>query len=71
MFLRSLASCAIAAIGFAQPNTGMTASMDIAIIEQAKDVYWDTITSVINNLALPDFYEDKNHYLTGNRFELK
>jgi len=25
---------------------------------------------VVNNLELPDFYQDKNHYMTGNHFYL-
>lgn len=24
--------------------------------------------NVVNSLVIPDYYEDKNHYLTGNKF---
>ena len=44
--------------------------MDIDIISQAKDVYFDSMIRVLNNLQIPDFYQDKNHYMTGNSFQI-
>jgi hypothetical protein len=31
-------------------------------------VYFDSMIRVLNNLQIPDFYQDKNHYMTGNSF---
>jgi hypothetical protein len=50
--------------------TGMTASLDISVLEQAKDVYFDTIMEMINTVEIPDFDKDKNHYMEGNSFVL-
>jgi hypothetical protein len=68
MSFRTLTTSALAAVACAQVNTGMTASMDISIIEQAKDVYFDSIIQTINNLQLPDLEEDSHHYLKENSF---
>ncbi len=46
-------------------NDGLRASLDIAVIEQAKDVYMDTILKFLNNLELPDMGDSKD-YLHGN-----
>ena len=44
-------------------NTGLHASLDVAIIEQAKDVYMDKILEALNNLQLPDIVsEDGKSY---------
>jgi len=46
---------------------GLRASLDIAIVEQAKDVYWDFIQLFLNNLQLPDFSDSTNtDYLRKN-----
>ena len=44
---------------------GLRASLDISVIEQAKDVYMDTILKFLNNLQLPDLGDSKD-YLHGN-----
>ena len=49
----------------ATANTGVHASLDIAIVEQAKDIYMDVILKAINNLALPNIGDSKD-YLHGN-----
>ena len=50
---------------------GVKNSLDISVIEQAKDVYFDEIIKLINNLELPDIYlpDDKGYFL-DNRFVL-
>lgn len=53
----------------AQNNSGVKASLDVAILEQAKNVYMDTILNTLNNLALPDFGDSKD-YLHGNHIEV-
>ena len=51
--------------------SGVKNSLDIAVIEQAKDVYFDSIVKLINNLALPDIYlPDDKGYMLDNRFVL-
>ena len=57
--LGTLCSTAVSA------NTGFHASLDISVIEQAKNVYMDTILKFVNNLQLPDLGDDKD-YLRGN-----
>lgn len=51
---------------------GVKNSLDIGVIEQAKDVYFDTIVKLINNLALPDIHlpGDKG-YMIDNKFVLE
>ena len=51
--------------------SGVKNSLDISVIEQAKDVYFDEIIRLINNLELPDIYlPDDKGYMTGNKFIL-
>lgn len=35
-------------------KAGLKNSLDISVIEQAKDVYFDKILALVNNLNLPD-----------------
>ena len=44
-----LSACVLYSTVFAQTSTinGITASLDIAVIEQAKDVYFDKVIKVI------------------------
>jgi len=49
---------------------GLRASLDIAVIEQAKDVYMDTILKFLNNLQLPDMGDSKD-YLHGNHVSVQ
>ena len=51
--------------------SGIKNSLDISIVEQAKDVYFDEIIKLINNLELPDIYlPDDKGYMIGNKFVL-
>jgi len=60
----------VANIAFAQSTLtpGIKASMDIAVLEQAKDAYFDTVVQIINNLQIPDFEDSDGNYLRGNSF---
>ena len=52
-------------------SNGVKNSLDIAVIEQAKDVYFDEIVKLIDNLTLPDYYFDGNKgYMIENSFVL-
>ena len=39
-------------------NPGLTASLDIAVLQQAKDVYFDKILDIIRHVQIPDFAFD-------------
>ena len=53
-------------------HAGIKNSLDISVVEQAKDVYFDEIVKLINNLELPDFYlDDDKGYFLDNRFVLQ
>lgn len=47
---------------------GIKGSFDIAVLEQAKDVYFDKVVKLINNLTIPDFEDGDGNYLRGNNF---
>jgi hypothetical protein len=49
-------------------TAGIHAALDILVLEQAKDVYFDNIVSVINNLSIPDVEDSKGNYMRGNSF---
>jgi hypothetical protein len=49
-------------------ETGFVTSLDLAVLDQAKDTYWDKIITVLNGLEIPDFYQDKNDYMRDNHF---
>ena len=66
-----LALCAFASATFAQNSSGVHASMDISILEQAKDVYMNEILKFLNNLALPNIdSDDGKDYLHGNHISV-
>lgn len=52
-------------------KSGTNMGMAIAVIEQGKDAYFDSITKLINNVPLPDVYSpDGKGYMLENSFEL-
>ena len=63
-------ACFTAVTALQSTKSAFKASMDIDVINQAKDVYFDWIINTVNSLEIPDFYQDKNHYLKGNHFTL-
>jgi hypothetical protein len=50
-------------------NPGLTASLDIAVVEQAKDTYFDYIINEIRNLDMPDISFHDGH-LRKNSFTI-
>ena len=57
-------------LGLANSTTnGLTASLDIAVVEQAKDVYFDKIMQLIQSVQIPN-YDDGDIYLHDNSFTL-
>ena len=61
------ALAALATTAFGTNPTGIHASLDISVIEQAKDVYMQKIVETLNNLQLPDINsDDGKDYLHGN-----
>ena len=50
---------------------GIKNALDISVVEQAKDAYFDEIVKLINHLDLPDIYLDGDKgYMLGNQFVL-
>jgi hypothetical protein len=51
--------------------SGVKNSLAIDVIEQAKDVYFNKIVKMIDNVALPDVYlDDGKGYFIDNKFIL-
>jgi hypothetical protein len=52
-------------------KSGVKTGMAIAILEQGKDAYFDSIMNLINNVPLPDVYSpDGKGYMLENSFQL-
>jgi hypothetical protein len=51
-------------------RAGLKNSLDIAILEQAKDTYFDMILSLINDIELPDIEDADGNYLRDNSFQI-
>ena len=49
-------------------KAGLRTSLDIAVLQQAKDAYFDEILKLINNLTLPDVEDGQGNYLRDNTF---
>lgn len=73
MLTKVLTTALIVTGAFAQSNlkSGIKASLDISVLEQAKDVYFDNIVTLINNLKIPDFEDNDGNYMRGNSFVLE
>jgi len=52
------------------PGVGTTASLDIAVVDQAKDIYFNDILDLVRSIQIPDLVQDKNHGLWGNHFTI-
>lgn len=72
MLANILTTALVASTAMAQTDMtpGIKASLDIAVLEQAKDVYFDNIVNLINNLTIPDFEDSDGNYMRGNSFVL-
>ena len=56
--------CATSASAF---NPGLTLSTDFTMYNHAKDVYFDTVQNLVNNLTIPDLAISGGHF-NGNTF---
>lgn len=73
MFKLILSACvALVAQTGAQSTlkAGLKTSLDISILEQAKDVYFQKILDLINGMDLPDLEDGDGNYLRGNTLEI-
>ena len=69
MIFRALVALFATTTAVQAGTSGVHAELDIAVIEQAKDVYFDNILKFLNNLQLPDIGDSKN-YLHGNHISV-
>jgi len=51
-------------------NPGATASLDMGLIVEAKDVYWNYVMNILKNVKIPDT-SFHNGYIHGNSFFVK
>ena len=59
---------ALSATTYAQVNNpGLTASLDINLLQKAKDAYFDRILDIIRHVQIPDFSFDQG-FVNGNTF---
>jgi hypothetical protein len=58
--------CVLAGTTYASGLEGAKASLDIAVLDQAKDVYWAKIMAVLNGLQIPDVDIDSKNYFHDN-----
>ena len=47
-------------------KAGSKASMDIDVLEQAKDIWFDEIIGVLNGLQIPDLEDADGNYIKEN-----
>jgi hypothetical protein len=52
----------------ATTTAGLKTSLDIEVMEQAKDIYFDEIVKLINSIQLPDLEDGNGNYMRGNSF---
>lgn len=71
MFRILVSACAvIAGVSSQTLKAGLKTSLDISVLEQAKDVYFEEILKLINNLELPDLEDGQGNYLKDNSFQI-
>ena len=62
---------ASSALALTNKTAGIHAALDIGVLEQAKDVYFDNLVNIINNLTIPDVGPDEHgNYFLDNSFVL-
>jgi len=69
--MKTIASIFMASTTYAaitNMTAGIHAALDILVLEQAKDVYFDNIVTVINSLSIPDVEDSSGNYAKGNSF---
>ena len=70
--LKMLATACYILVGgtYATLKAGLKTSLDMTVIEQAKDVYFDKIMGLINGMTLPDLEDGDGNYMRENSFEI-
>lgn len=64
-----LALAILVAVTSAEP--GLSASVDVSVLEQAKDMYFEYIIDAINNLGLDNYkFNNDNGYLRNNKLKI-
>ena len=63
-----VATLFLSSVALATDSTtnGLAGSFDVSVLEQAKDVYFNEVLSLINGLEIPDFEQDKHDYIRQN-----
>ena len=51
-------------------QAGLKTSLDIAVINQAKDAYFNAVLSLINDVTLPDKHKGNGDYFNDNSFHV-
>jgi hypothetical protein len=52
-------------------SPGVTASMEVDVMQEAANVWFDTIIQVVNGLKIPDFDMGSGDYMNDNTFYIK
>ena len=64
--------CLLCTAAFAELKAGYKASIDVSVLTEAKDEYFEKLISVIDNLELPDWHGYNPHnYMMGNSFYIR
>jgi len=50
-------------------KSGATASIDLSVLKEAKDVYFDKVLDIMNHFQVPDIELD-NGYIHKNSFKI-
>jgi hypothetical protein len=50
-------------------DAGATASLDIGLVQDAKDVYWNFVMNILKNATVPDI-SFKGGYVNKNQFQV-
>ena len=50
-------------------DAGATASLDIGLIQEAKDVYWNYVMNILANVQIPNI-DFGNGYINDNTFHI-
>jgi len=56
---------------FLELPTGMRASLDLNVLRQAADVWFDSIIQLVNGLTIPNIEMDKKDYMRDNTFYIE
>ena len=69
--LRILSSAIAVVSGAFALDQGFKTSVDVSVIDSAKDAYWQTVIDAINKIELPDVKDEDGNYMEQNSFEIQ